>query len=90
MFRRRMPTTTAASASSTPAARWREQFPKTPLWRAVSAGFMPPVAEEQMPGELVERFAGPAHEALTRLLVWLSPGTVRAGEPVVIELNEAW
>lgn len=68
---------------------WRDQFPKTPLWRAVGAGLMPPVPEEQLPGGLVERFAGPTHEALTRLLVWLSPVTVRAGEPVVIELNEA-
>lgn len=68
---------------------WREQFPKTPLWRAVGARFMPPVPEEQLPDGLVERFAGAAHEALTRLLVWLSPVTVRAGEPVVIELSEA-
>lgn len=68
---------------------WRERFPKTPLWRAAGARFMPPVPDEQLPGGLVERFAGPAHEALTRLLVWLSPVTVRAGEPVVIELNEA-
>lgn len=75
-------------------ARWRvwwcEQFPKTPLWRAMGARFMPPVPQEQLPGELVERFAGPAHEAMTRLLVWLSPVTVRAGEPVVIEFNEAY
>ena len=48
---------------------------------------MPPMPEEQLPGALVERFAGATHEALTRLLVWLSPMTVRAGEPVVIELN---
>ena len=68
---------------------WHEQFPTTPLWRAVGARFMPPVPEEQLPGGLVERFAGAAHEALMRLLVWLSPVTVRAGEPAVIELNEA-
>ncbi len=68
---------------------WREQFPKTPLWRAVGAQFMPPVPKEQLPGGLVERFAGAAHEALAWLLLWLSPVTVRAGEPVVIELNEA-
>jgi hypothetical protein len=68
---------------------WHEQFPMTPLWRAVGARFMPPVPEEQLPGGLVERFAGAAHEALMRLLVWLSPVTVRAGEPVAVELNEA-
>jgi hypothetical protein len=68
---------------------WREQFPTTPLWRAMGVRFMPPVPEDQLPGGLLERFAGPAQEALTRLLVWLSPVTVRAGEAVVIELNEA-
>jgi hypothetical protein len=68
---------------------WRERFPKTPLWRAAGARFMPPVPEEQLPSGLVDRFMGPTNEALSRLLVWLSPITVRAGEPVVIELNEA-
>jgi hypothetical protein len=62
---------------------WSEQFPLTPLWRAGGARFMPPVPTEDLPGELLERFTGPAHEALTRLLVWLSPVTVGA-----IELRE--
>lgn len=68
---------------------WRERFPQTPLWRAAGAQIMPPVPEEQLPGGLVERFAGPTHESLTRLLVWLSPVTVRSGEPFVVELSEA-
>jgi len=67
---------------------WREQFSQTPLWRATCARFMPPVAEEHFPGGLIERFAGTVAEALMRMLVWLSPVTVRAGEPVVIELRE--
>ena len=93
------PTPAAARASQAlgvsrrTVARWRDwwhkQFPRTPLWRLGCARFMPPVPHEQLPGGLLERFVGQAHEALTQLLVWLSPVTVRAGEPVVIELNEA-
>jgi len=73
-------------------ARWRiwwcEQFPLTSLWRAASARFMPPVPEVQLPGELIARFTGPAHEALMRLLVWLSPLTARSGLPCAIKLHE--
>ena len=68
---------------------WCEQFPLTPLWRATCARFMPPVLEAQLPGELITRFAGPPHEALMRLLVWLSPATVGRGQPAAIRLNEA-
>ena len=67
---------------------WSEQFPLTPLWRAACARFMPPVAAQQLPGELIERFAGPAGEALMRLLVWLSPVTVRRGRPAATSLHE--
>ena len=59
-------------------AWWIERFPLTPLWRAECARFMPPVPEAELPGELITRFGGPAHEALMRLLVWLSPVTVRS------------
>ena len=73
-------------------ARWRdwwcEQFPRTPLWQLTSVRFMPPVPEAQLPGELIARFAGPAHEALMRLLVWLSPVTVGRGQPAAIKLHE--
>ena len=68
---------------------WREQFPLTPLWRAACARFMPPVPEAQLPGELIERFTGAAQGALLRLLVWLSPVTVRSGQPVATLLHEA-
>jgi len=67
---------------------WREQFPLTPLWRAACARFMPPLPTQSLPGGLLERFTGAAHEALTRLLVWLSPVTVRGGGPAAIELHE--
>jgi hypothetical protein len=68
---------------------WHEQFPRTPLWRASSARFMPPVPEAQLPGELIARFTGPAQEALMRLLVWLSPVTVRGAQPAAPALHEA-
>jgi hypothetical protein len=64
---------------------WREQFPRTPLWRAACARFMPPLPEAQLPGGLLERFASHAAltaEALMRLLVWLGPVTVRATDVV--------
>jgi hypothetical protein len=57
---------------------WRECFPLTPLWQVACARFMPPVATEQCPASLLERFVGDAEEALMRLLVFLSPLTVRA------------
>ena len=68
---------------------WREQFPQTPLWQASGARFMPPIPQEQLPGELIARFVGPAHEALMRLLVWLSPVTVGRGQPAAVTLLEA-
>ena len=67
---------------------WREQFPHTPLWRATGARFMPPVGEAQLPGELIRRFSGPAHEALMRLLVWLAPITVGRLQAVAITMHE--
>jgi hypothetical protein len=57
---------------------WRAQFPLTPLWRAACARFMPPVATDLFPASLLERFAGDAEESLMRLLIFLSPITVRA------------
>ncbi len=67
---------------------WREQFPQTALWRATCARFMPPVPEALLPGELIDRFTGPVHEALMRLLVWLSPVTVGRGQPAAITQHE--
>jgi len=70
-------------------AWWIEQFPLTPLWRATCARFMPPVAQAQLPGGLIARFAGPAHEALMRLLIWLSPVSLGRGQTAAIKLHEA-
>ena len=56
---------------------WRDEFPQTPFWQATGARFMPPVATENGPASLLERFAGDAEGALLRLLVFLSPLTVR-------------
>ena len=67
---------------------WCEQFPLTPLWRSTCARFMPPVPTQQLPGGLLGRSTGAPHEALMRLLVWLSPVTVHSGRPVPIELAE--
>ena len=63
---------------------WRGQFPLTALWQGACARFMPPVATDQLPASLLERFAGPAHEPLMRLLWFLTPLTARA----VIALRE--
>jgi hypothetical protein len=49
---------------------------------------MPPLQTQCLPGGLLERFAGVAQEALMRLLLWLSPVTVRGGEPDPIALHE--
>lgn len=62
---------------------WNQQFPVTPLWQAACARFLPPVATDLFPVSLLERFAGDAEEALSRLLVFLSPITVRP-----VALNE--
>ena len=57
---------------------WQTDFALTPLWQAQCARFMPPVATSRLPGELLERFTGEAQEALTRLLLFLTPLTVRS------------
>jgi hypothetical protein len=63
---------------------WVEQFRRTALWQADCAHFMPPAVDTALfPGCLLERFAGDAAEALLRLLVLLSPLTVRP-----VTLNE--
>jgi hypothetical protein len=56
---------------------WRDEFPQTPFWQVACTRFMPPIATEHVPASLLERFAGDAEGALLRLLVFLSPLTVR-------------
>ena len=62
---------------------WSEQFPRTTLWQAASARFMPPPDTKTFPASLLERFAGDAADALLRLLIFLAPLTVRP-----VALNE--
>jgi len=57
---------------------WRAEFMQTPLWQALCARFMPPVSAEQLPVDLLARFAGEGDEPLLRLLVFLTPLTVRS------------
>lgn len=55
---------------------WRQQLPLTAFWQVASARFMPPVATEQIPASLLERFVGNAGDVLLRLLVFLTPLTI--------------
>jgi hypothetical protein len=63
-------------------ARWRSwwlaTFTSTPLWRARSAGFMPPVERDHLPASLLSRFAGDAAEQLAGFLSFLGPITAGA------------
>jgi hypothetical protein len=63
---------------------WRELFPLSPLWQAARAQFMPPVEADRLPASVLERFAGAAAESLMRLLVFLTPLTIKP----VIRLRE--
>ena len=56
---------------------WQRDFALTPLWQAKCARFMPPVDIGRLPGALLERFVGQTAEPLLRLLLFLSPLTVR-------------
>ena len=69
-------------------AWWTLQFPLTPLWRATCARFMPPADIAGFPGTLIERFLGSPADSLMRLLVFLSPVTLRGGEPAAFEVCE--
>ena len=69
-------------------AWWTEQFPLTPLWRAACARFMPPADVLGFPGTLLERFTGSPAHSLMRLLVFLSPVTLRRGGAAAVEVFE--
>ena len=70
-------------------AWWIEQLPLTPLWRATCARFMPPADVLGFPGTLLERFEGSPAHSLMRLLVFLSPVTLRGGGAAAVEVFEA-
>ena len=69
-------------------AWWIEQFALTPLWLATCARFMPPVDVLGFPGTLLERFEGSPAHSLMRLLVFLSPVTLRGGGAAAVEVFE--
>ena len=54
---------------------WRQSFPRTALWSAERGRLMPPVDESELPGSLLERFAGSFHDQWISLLRFLSPLT---------------
>jgi hypothetical protein len=62
-------------------ARWRhwwlQVFPTMPLWAAACTRFMPPVDTLHLPTSLIERFTGPAAQAVMRLLAFLSPSSAQ-------------
>ena len=70
-------------------AWWTEQVPLTPLWSATCTRFMPPADVLGFPGTLLERFAGSPATSLMRLLVFLSPVTLRGGGAAAVEVFEA-
>ena len=51
-----------------------------PIWKQID-----PIAQNGSP----ERFEGPPAHSLMRLLVFLSPVTLRGGRPSVVEVFEA-
>ena len=57
---------------------WQADFVQSALWQAQGARFMPPVTVEQLPGELLERFAGQAAQPLLRLLLFVTPLSSRS------------
>lgn len=53
---------------------WREFFPHTAFWQRGRARFLPPVAEEALPGSLLDRFQGHTlFEKCLYMLKFLSP-----------------
>lgn len=58
---------------------WRETFTATPFWQGARARFMPPVAIDQLPASLLDRFGGDAADRLVALLRFLGPLTGGAG-----------
>ena len=47
---------------------WKEEFPRTDVWRAARGLLACPVAEDALPGSLLERFKGSASEQVSALL----------------------
>lgn len=60
---------------------WLDDFVRTPCWRAGRARVMPAVNERELPGTLLERFAGELIDRLVAMLRFVSPLTVSGPGP---------
>jgi hypothetical protein len=57
---------------------WREDFLATPFWQSMRERLMPPVATEELPLSLLERFAGESMcERVMQALRWIAPLSAR-------------
>lgn len=55
---------------------WRERFSTSRCWRALSGCFIPPIADQALPGEVLGRLNGTdLSDRLQQWLVWLAPVT---------------
>ena len=52
---------------------WRSEFVETPFWRLAQGRFAEPVANEELPRSLVERFGGDDERKLVGVLRFLGP-----------------
>jgi hypothetical protein len=58
---------------------WREDFPYTPFWQSARERFIPPIATEQLPQSLLERFdADLMTDRLMQSLRFITPLSTRA------------
>jgi hypothetical protein len=56
---------------------WTSDFLRTPFWQAMRSQFMPPLAGEQLPASLIDRFdAVSARERLVQTLRFVSPVSI--------------
>ena len=56
---------------------WRRELVRLAWWRVAKARFSPALDHDQLPGSLLERFAGGLEDRLVALLKFLSPLTTR-------------
>jgi hypothetical protein len=60
---------------------WQQTFVQTPLWKIARARLSPPVAEDGLPGSLLQRFCGGLIDSLLSLLRFLAPWTTGSASP---------
>ena len=57
---------------------WQQTFVQTPFWKQARAFLSPPVAEGELPGSLLSRFAGELMSQLVLLLRFVAPVTTES------------